>query len=93
MNHVAACAGTVGNNAIFLANASMKSETWATAEPQSHDAMGESIEGLLDQIRRATSAAEIDCLLEQGENYEHASERTRKRWRRKARQRKEQLEK
>lgn len=49
--------------------------------------------GILSRIKCATSAAEVDALIEEGDGYKYASDRTRNRWRRKAKKRKEELEK
>ena len=46
---------------------------------------------LLDQIRAADSVEEVKRLLDQGATFTEASERTRKRWKRKAKQRLSQL--
>lgn len=48
--------------------------------------------GLLTRIRHATTAEEIDRLLAEGRDYPNASDRTRNRWIRKARQRKKELD-
>lgn len=54
--------------------------------------MSRNTQGIGDRIRRATSAAEVDALVEEGAGYKYASDRTRNRWRRKAKKRKEELD-
>jgi hypothetical protein len=48
-------------------------------------------ESLTDRIRAAESPEEIEALLEEGRHYENANNRTRSRWKRKAKQRLQQL--
>jgi hypothetical protein len=53
--------------------------------------MNDNTASLMDRIKAAESPEEIEALLEEGRHYEWASEETRRRWKRKAKQRLEQI--
>lgn len=47
--------------------------------------------GLIDRIRRAKTPAEIDILLRKGQSYATANDKTKRRWKRIADQRREEV--
>lgn len=47
--------------------------------------------GLIDRIRRAKTPVEIDALLREGQSYATANDKTKRRWARIAKQRREEV--
>jgi hypothetical protein len=59
--------------------------------PRTAEALPMTHKRLLERIRTASSAEQIDELLAEGETFEKATDRTRNRWRKKAAQRRREI--